>query len=84
MACRCPCRVVCVELNIVFCLDLKLISTCCFGSVYRRFLLSLSAYQFILLPMYPYVCVPVFLSIYLSIYLFVCLSVSTGCRSVMS
>ena len=58
-----------------FCLDLKLISTCCFGSVYRRFLLSLSAYQFILLPMYPYVCVPVFLSIYLSIYLFVCLSV---------
>ena len=46
---------------------------CYFGSVYRRFLLSLSAYQFILLPMYPYACVPVFLSIYLSIY--VCLSV---------
>ena len=48
---------------------------CYFGSVYRRFLLSLSGYQFILLPMYPYACVPVFLSIYLSIYLFVCLSV---------
>ena len=69
---------------------------CRFDSVYRRFLLSLSTYPFILLPMYLYVCVSVFLSTYLSVclavYLSVCLSiclagwlsVSTGCRSVMS
>ena len=40
-----------------------------FGSVYRRFLVSLSTYRFILLPMYLYVCASVFLSIYLSVYL---------------
>ena len=90
MACRCPCRVVCAELIVVF-LPWSQVNfhMCRFGSVYRRFLLPLSAYQFILLPMYPYVCVPVFLSIYL--YLSVCLSVclcqpvaAAWCHSSMS
>ena len=48
---------------------------CRFGSVYRRFLVSLSTYRFILLPMYLHVCASVFLSIYLSTYLPMYLSV---------
>ena len=83
---------ICVRVPIYLCIDISFSLFLSLSLSISRFLslsiciaVSLSTtYWFILLPMHLYVCVSVFLSIYLSTYLFVCLSVSSGCHSVMS
>ena len=64
----------------LFCLDLKLISTCVLGSVYCKFLVSLNTFRFILLPIYLYLSTSIYIYLHLSIsiyiYIYLYLSIS--------